>query len=69
MKPIEYVIYKYTFDNGKSYIGQTNNIRNRISYYRNKFKTSPYPFLRALNKYGFDESRFEIIAYVKAGMI
>ena len=34
----EYVIYKYTFDNDKCYIGQTNNITNRINYYRNNYK-------------------------------
>lgn len=61
----EYIIYKYTFDNGKCYIGQTNNITNRISYYRNHYKNNPYPFLRALNKYGFDENKFEIIATAK----
>jgi group I intron endonuclease len=56
------VIYKYVFENGKCYVGQTNNLVRRINYYRNHYKTNPYPFLRALNKYGFDETKFEIIA-------
>jgi predicted GIY-YIG superfamily endonuclease len=51
MKKEEFVIYKYTFDNGKCYIGQTNNIKNRISEYKNKYKSKVYPFLSALNKY------------------
>lgn len=58
----KYVIYRYLFDNGKCYIGQTNNIKSRIAYYINHFKKSHYPFLRALKKYGFEEHRFEAIA-------
>ena len=61
MEEIYGIIYKYTFDNNKCYIGQSTNLKSRISYYRNHHKKSKYPFLRALNKYGFDDSKFIII--------
>ena len=54
------VIYKYTFDNGKSYIGQTVNLHERIKSHK-RCIDSGYYFANALKKYGFDETKFEII--------
>jgi group I intron endonuclease len=62
---MKFVIYKYTFDNGKCYIGQTNNIKIRIDYYKHNYKKQPYAFYRALYKYGFDIDRFKIIDYAE----
>lgn len=60
-------IYKYTnIENGKTYIGQTNNIQKRKNGHRscahNK-NSNEYnsPFHRALRKYGEDKFNFEIL--------
>jgi group I intron endonuclease len=54
-----YLIYKYTSPSGKSYIGQTRNLKGRIQ----KHKTTTYcrAFANALAKYGYDNFLFEIL--------
>ena len=55
----EYYIYKHTNKtNGKSYIGQTSNIKSRWreSSYKNNRK-----FYNALKKYGWDNFTHEIL--------
>lgn len=54
-----YLIYKYTSPSGKSYIGQTNNIKRR----ENKHKTENgcRAFAAAIAKYGFDNFTREIL--------
>ena len=59
---VEYgVIYKYTFDNGKCYIGQTINFKKRINDHKNNQLNRDFYFYRALRKYGFDSSKFLVI--------
>jgi group I intron endonuclease len=54
-------IYKITSPSGKIYIGQSINIKNRISTYRNK-KCSEQPRLyKSILKYGFENHNFEIV--------
>lgn len=52
-------IYKITKkDNGKSYIGQSNNIERRIK--EHKYKTD-IPIEIAIQKYGIDAFTYEIL--------
>lgn len=52
-------IYKITKkENGKSYIGQSNNIERRFSEHKNKIDI---PVEIAIRKYGADAFSFEII--------
>lgn len=54
-------IYKITSPSGKIYIGQSANIKERISYYKN-YRCNRQPKLYAsLKKYGFENHRIEII--------
>ena len=55
-------IYKITNKiNGKSYIGQSNNIQRRFSEHRTKGKESRILVDIAIQKYGMDNFLFEII--------
>ncbi len=54
-----FLIYKYTSPSGKSYIGQTNNIKEREKLHK---RSSSCPaFSRAIKKYGFDNFKREIL--------
>ena len=54
-----YYIYKATNKiNGKSYIGQSNNIERRFSEHKTKIDI---PIEIAIRKYGIDAFNFEII--------
>lgn len=55
-------IYKITKkQNGKSYIGQSNNIERRFQEHRTKGKTSRIPVDRAIEKYGVEAFTYEIV--------
>ena len=57
-----YLIYKINFPNGKVYVGQTNNLRKRMTDHlkeaRNGSQTKVY---RAIRKYSITRDNFEII--------
>ena len=54
-------IYKYTnLQNGKVYIGQTSNLKNRRNYHE-KQHHNKYPIDKALSKYGIEHFEFEIL--------
>lgn len=59
------LIYKYTSPSGKVYIGQTINERSRK--YRHKLDASKGKthFARALNKYGYDNFKYDVIIKFK----
>ena len=54
-------VYKFTSPSGKSYIGITNNLRRRIAEHKRLSKTLNKAFYNAINKYGFDNFKFEIL--------
>lgn len=56
----KYCIYKHVAPNGKVYIGQTYNTKQRWSRNGNNYKNSPY-FYEAIQKYGWENFRHEII--------
>ena len=54
-------IYKITKkENGKSYIGQSNDIERRIKEHQSK-RTRPYPIELAIQKYGKDAFTYEVL--------
>lgn len=58
------VIYKAEFPNAKVYIGKSKNFENRKMshfYNSNYKKTNSTKMKRAINKYGFDNIKWEII--------
>lgn len=58
-------VYCLTFPNGKKYIGRSIDFKNRFKSYKNvncKFQTR---LLRAINKYGWDNVRIEILLYAE----
>ena len=64
----KHFIYTHTSPSGKVYVGQTVNIKRRWGYngehYKNKKKDGSYiqiSFARAIDKYGWDNFRHEII--------
>lgn len=58
-------IYKITKkDNGKSYIGQSNNIERRIKEHQSK-RTRPYPIEKAIQKYGVEAFTYEVLEECK----
>lgn len=58
-------IYKITKkENGKSYIGQSNNIERRIKEHQSK-RTHPYPIENAIQKYGKDAFTYEVLEECK----
>lgn len=54
-----HLVYKFTSPSGKSYIGQTRNLRNRIAAH--KSKSGCIAFRDAISKYGFDSFTQEIL--------
>jgi len=56
------VVYKYTCPEGKIYIGQTYNERNRKSQHKNETtKDTNSKFGQALLKYGYENFKYEVI--------
>jgi len=55
-------IYKITSPTGRIYIGKTTRLNNRISYYRNNNKGGQKILDSSIEKYGWDQHSFEIIA-------
>ena len=56
-----YLIYKLTSPSGKSYIGQTNNIRKRINSHKSS-KNKCIAIKNAIQKYGWDNIQLTILA-------
>jgi len=54
-------IYKITSPTGKIYIGQSMNINNRLSKYRNGNCVSQVKLHRSIVKYGWESHLFEIV--------
>ena len=55
-------IYKITkVENGKSYIGKSNDIERRFKEHQTKGKTSRIPVDEAIEKYGISAFTYEII--------
>lgn len=52
-----YLVYIATSPSNKKYIGVTNNLKRRLK----EHLSSPYPFGRALRKYGKDNFTYETI--------
>jgi len=55
-----YVIYKITSPSGKSYIGQTNNMKRRITKHKSRSSTCRL-VSSAIQKYGWDNIHHEIL--------
>lgn len=68
---MKYYIYKYeNLINGKTYVGQTNNIRLRRNGHRSTMnnpndKGYNHPFYRALRKYGVENFSFEVLEEIE----
>ena len=56
----DYVVYKHTSPNGKSYIGITNNVKKRWEQKGEKYKGCT-KFYNAIKKYGWDNFTHEIL--------
>ena len=55
-------IYKITkIENGKSYIGKSNDIERRFKEHQTKGKTSRIPVDEAIEKYGISAFTYEIV--------
>lgn len=54
-------IYKITSPSGKIYIGQSNNIKNRVSFYKNHLCKQQQKIYYSILKYGWNAHVFEII--------
>jgi group I intron endonuclease len=59
MSGIKFLIYKFTSPSGKSYIGQTKNLKRRIQAHKTKNRC--LAFHSAIQKYGFENFTFEIL--------
>ena len=55
------MIYMVVFSNGKSYIGQTVNIKRRIERHKSDSKTIDTKFYRAIRKYGWNNLKWTIL--------
>jgi len=58
-------IYKITNPKGKIYIGQSTNVENRKTHYKNYDCKSQPAIYRSLKKYGWEQHLFEIIEECK----
>lgn len=58
----KYLIYKHTSPSGKSYIGQTNDMRKRTNAHKSKKGSGCKAFRSAILKYGWDSFTHEVIA-------
>lgn len=56
----QYIIYQYTSPSGKSYIGQTNNIKKRHSAHKSP-SSKCVAFKSAIQKYGINNFEFSIL--------
>jgi len=54
-------IYKITSPSGKVYIGQSNNIELRFSFYKSLRCKKQIKIYRSLLKYGYESHKFEVI--------
>lgn len=54
-------IYKFTSPTGRVYIGSSNDIDNRYSYYKTTNAPKQTLLNRSFKKYGFDNHIFEIV--------
>jgi len=59
MTQVEYLVYKHTAPNGKSYIGQTFNYQRRCQEHQKQNRC--VAFSRAINKYGWNNFKHEIL--------
>lgn len=57
------VVYMFTFPNGKRYIGQTRNFKSRMIAHRKSTKNGCRLVRYAVNKYGWDNIKKEILVY------
>ncbi len=58
-----YGIYRLIFPNGKSYIGQSVDLNNRFSLYKNSLCKKQNHLYNAIQKYGWDNIKIEILLY------
>lgn len=59
-------IYKLTSPSNKCYIGQTVNLKSRLTSYKNFHKKEKQPYIfNALKKYGFDNFTVDIIETIE----
>lgn len=54
-------IYKITSPSGKTYIGSTNSIKNRLNHYKTYNCKKQYKLYASLKKYGFENHTIEIL--------
>ena len=54
-------IYLLTSPSGKQYVGQSNNIKHRITYYDKHIYNSNRPIDKAILKYGFENFNIEYL--------
>jgi len=57
----EWLIYRIVFPNGKSYIGLTKNLRNRISYHKSDYRKTNRPICNAIKHFGWESIQFETL--------
>jgi group I intron endonuclease len=55
-------IYKITSPTGRIYIGKTTRLKDRITYYRNNYRSGQKMIESSIGKYGWENHIFEIIA-------
>lgn len=60
-----YYIYKFTSPSGKSYIGQTKNLKSRFNGHKRNYPKVKSKFYDACKKYGFENFTFEILCEVE----
>lgn len=59
------LVYKYTCPEGKCYIGQTYNEKSRKSQHKNETIKDKTKFAQALQKFGYENFKYEIIIKFK----